>query len=109
FFFFSSRRRHTRCLSDWSSDVCSSDLFGLDGRAKGDGFIRILRSVELRSRSAVIFCAEAESAAGFLELRAAEKLGHKLAHERHRSEERRVGKGGRWWWVAGRVQYTEVD
>src|SRR5205814_293217 len=28
FFFFSSRRRHTRCLSDWSSDVCSSDLIG---------------------------------------------------------------------------------
>src|SRR5205814_3715927 len=26
FFFFSSRRRHTSCLSDWSSDVCSSDL-----------------------------------------------------------------------------------
>src|SRR5205814_877326 len=26
FFFFSSRRRHTRCLSDWSSDVSSSDL-----------------------------------------------------------------------------------
>src|SRR5437899_5030949 len=26
FFFFSSRRRHTRCLSDWSSNVCSSDL-----------------------------------------------------------------------------------
>src|SRR5205814_874263 len=30
-FFFSSRRRHTRCLSDWSSDVCSSDLvFGVN-------------------------------------------------------------------------------
>src|SRR5438034_11849446 len=26
FFFFSSRRRHTRSLCDWSSDVCSSDL-----------------------------------------------------------------------------------
>src|SRR5438046_10362492 len=25
-FFFSSRRRHTRLVSDWSSDVCSSDL-----------------------------------------------------------------------------------
>src|SRR5207245_3402380 len=25
-FFFSSRRRHTRCYRDWSSDVCSSDL-----------------------------------------------------------------------------------
>src|SRR6266511_4533803 len=29
FFFFSSRRRHTRFSRDWSSDVCSSDLFGL--------------------------------------------------------------------------------
>src|SRR6266496_6491451 len=29
FFFFSSRRRHTRSLRDWSSDVCSSDLFDL--------------------------------------------------------------------------------
>src|SRR6266498_4070715 len=27
-FFFSSRRRHTRCGRDWSSDVCSSDLGG---------------------------------------------------------------------------------
>src|SRR3989442_9811484 len=26
-FFFSSRRRHTRCGRDWSSDVCSSDLY----------------------------------------------------------------------------------
>src|SRR5207245_3782628 len=26
YFFFSSRRRHTRCYRDWSSDVCSSDL-----------------------------------------------------------------------------------
>src|SRR5699024_7257523 len=27
YFFFSSRRRHTRSKRDWSSDVCSSDLF----------------------------------------------------------------------------------
>src|ERR1017187_10768159 len=26
FFFFSTRRRHTRYIGDWSSDVCSSDL-----------------------------------------------------------------------------------
>src|SRR5205809_6590912 len=37
-FFFSSRRRHTRCSRDWSSDVCSSDLdsirrLGAKGRA----------------------------------------------------------------------------
>src|SRR5207245_3981650 len=30
FFFFSSRRRHTRCYRDWSSDVCSSDLMDID-------------------------------------------------------------------------------
>src|SRR2546430_14654906 len=31
-FFFSSRRRHTRFDCDWSSDVCSSDLYQLDRR-----------------------------------------------------------------------------
>src|SRR5437899_3644874 len=37
-FFFSSRRRHTRCLSDWSSDVCSSDL-GLGSAMIVDGIV----------------------------------------------------------------------
>src|SRR3712207_7977583 len=31
FFFFSSRRRHTRYWRDWSSDVCSSDLAAILG------------------------------------------------------------------------------
>src|SRR5438046_3151650 len=52
-FFFSSRRRHTRLVSDWSSDVCSSDLnvFALDAErvlrlhrtsdpAAGAGYVR---------------------------------------------------------------------
>src|SRR5690348_8375907 len=40
-FFFSSRRRHTRWTGDWSSDVCSSDLWrrclapGVEGRHTG--------------------------------------------------------------------------
>src|SRR2546429_5088264 len=35
-FFFSSRRRHTRCSRDWSSDVCSSDLYmGFAATAQG--------------------------------------------------------------------------
>src|SRR5207248_3822111 len=33
FFFFSSRRRHTRSYGDWSSDVCSSDLTETSGRS----------------------------------------------------------------------------
>src|SRR6266849_9625811 len=35
FFFFSSRRRHTRSTRDWSSDVCSSDLRGSPCRSPG--------------------------------------------------------------------------
>src|SRR5207302_8172772 len=35
FFFFSSRRRHTRFSRDWSSDVCSSDLSRLLSQAPG--------------------------------------------------------------------------
>src|SRR6266480_6418705 len=34
FFFFSSRRRHTRLTCDWSSDVCSSDLDRVDEAAE---------------------------------------------------------------------------
>src|SRR2546422_6637370 len=37
FFFFSSRRRHTRCSRDWSSDVCSSDLHRADGEPAQGG------------------------------------------------------------------------
>src|SRR5256885_13996059 len=33
YFFFSSRRRHTRLQGDWSSDVCSSDLNHLDAES----------------------------------------------------------------------------
>src|SRR5699024_11653091 len=84
YFFFSSRRRHTRSKRDWSSDVCSSDLFlsrcrtgtvyphkdarrGLYGRSdKGAYQGRV--------------CCQNKNAAG-------------------RSEERRVGKEWRWrWW-----------
>src|SRR6266496_4714697 len=35
YFFFSSRRRHTSSLRDWSSDVCSSDLSGSCRRVEG--------------------------------------------------------------------------
>src|SRR6267143_684420 len=37
FFFFSSRRRHTRWNCDWSSDVCSSDLANFARYLKGEG------------------------------------------------------------------------
>src|SRR5256885_10022084 len=38
FFFFSSRRRHTRLQGDWSSDVCSSDLVPALKGPRGTGW-----------------------------------------------------------------------
>src|SRR5437016_8850069 len=40
-FFFSSRRRHTRLVSDWSSDVCSSDLCRSSSRRAPSGVAAI--------------------------------------------------------------------
>src|SRR5437016_6465100 len=75
FFFFSSRRRHTRLVSDWSSDVCSSDLGGRDEQIHGGPGLDLL--LEL-SRGAEV---EPEDDAGT-----------------PRSEERRVGKECRSRW-----------
>src|SRR5216683_5430802 len=55
FFFFSSRRRHTRSDRDWSSDVCSSDLaleksgvrsVAAIAERSSDGQVQIVRGVE---------------------------------------------------------------
>src|SRR5438093_6465566 len=76
-FFFSSRRRHTRLVSDWSSDVCSSDL----------------------PRD----CGLAAWSRAFVEVTTGSVPGFKCRCRRrplHRSEERRVGKEcrSRWSW-----------
>src|SRR2546430_6236777 len=92
YFFFSSRRRHTRFDCDWSSDVCSSDLAGVltyipDFKANlhfwGMG------------ASASIFGGNKLSAAGKI---AAEILQIAAGWEQDRSEERRVGKECRSRW-----------
>src|SRR5256884_1479897 len=49
FFFFSSRRRHTRCSRDWSSDVCSSDLLVDAGGQAGDGGNRVFGESQLHA------------------------------------------------------------
>src|SRR6266568_5503935 len=48
FFFFSSRRRHTRWNCDWSSDVCSSDLRGRHGLLRRRGAARDGRCLRVR-------------------------------------------------------------
>src|SRR6266480_5145390 len=52
FFFFSSRRRHTRLTCDWSSDVCSSDLEAARGILAEDDerLVRALAGERLERR-----------------------------------------------------------
>src|SRR5256885_3337225 len=56
FFFFSSRRRHTRLQGDWSSDVCSSDLVDL--------FVTSDVSEKLKFLSEVVFEAGRDNSFG---------------------------------------------
>src|SRR5437762_10159945 len=77
-FFFSSRRRHTRYIGDWSSDVCSSDLD--------------FRSTEVSDGTEGAFGAVADL--GAAEIPAARRLPAQV-----RSEERRVGKECRARWM----------
>src|SRR5438034_2650996 len=76
FFFFSSRRRHTRSLCDWSSDVCSSDL----DEWEFDRVEPILRA----------FASEGKADQAYRPLL--------VAASADRSEERRVGKECRSRW-----------
>src|SRR5690606_11323241 len=61
YFFFSSRRRHTRFSRDWSSDVCSSDLVAIKGKAlaaRGFNHVPPLNNRELfrRDRHVCAYC-----------------------------------------------------
>src|SRR6266498_4259548 len=68
-FFFSSRRRHTRCGRDWSSDVCSSDLVrgagdvvaaGIDAGAPVREAFERLREIELLAAAPIALAHEIE-------------------------------------------------
>src|SRR5205814_4903434 len=90
YFFFSSRRRHTRCLSDWSSDVCSSDLARSSDMTVGvEEEFSILdpETLELLPR----FEQLRDAAAGD-EVLGDSITGELISSEIERSEERRVGK-----------------
>src|SRR5207253_8180761 len=87
FFFFSSRRRHTRWPRDWSSDVCSSDLY--KPVAGGVGFF-------FRTSVPILPMAISRSAITVDLSRFGSTSGEAPAPSwRARSEERRVGKEGR--------------
>src|SRR5437762_6985462 len=90
-FFFSSRRRHTRYIGDWSSDVCSSDL-GSELR------VRARFTPELdRGGIDVVFQGHDHFYERTKPLRALEQV--QAGEGPDRSEERRVGKECRSRWA----------
>src|SRR5437879_7638346 len=81
FFFFSSRRRHTRYIGDWSSDVCSSDLLAI--------FLGVVEHEEQRAVGSILL----SDGALLLVFNNAEEDREDLSLAlSKRSEERRVGK-----------------
>src|SRR5690349_23663698 len=96
-FFFSSRRRHTRSLRDWSSDVCSSDLGGahLPRRAVA-ALVAVMVQERLlhRMQSLAGQPVGGDDLAAVVRHREREAGEVAAAVEQHgaRSEERRVGK-----------------
>src|SRR5205085_4901091 len=86
FFFFSSRRRHTRFDCDWSSDVCSSDLsrYALHASTSVGSGVRLAGGRHLSTFAMYTFLSRARPMAASME-----------SSRRPRSEERRVGKEGR--------------
>src|SRR5262249_59532559 len=91
-FFFSSRRRNTILVSDWSSDVCSSDLSGAGVVITAGG---------VRRTGASVRGAPQGTAAGPLAyaMYTSGSTGRpKAVAVSHRSEERRVGKECRSRW-----------
>src|SRR5204863_5739923 len=99
---FSSRRRHTRSLRDWSSDVCSSDLVG---------YYRFYGLRDFTGALAEFQLAEKSLPNNVDVLKAIGLIQRRFAHwdeaitvlrrvvELDRSEERRVGKeGSHLWW-----------
>src|SRR5262245_65366452 len=93
-FFFSSRRRHTRCLSDWSSDVCSSDLVRARIAAPAENRSPVAVRLRVRVYDERDQLRDVDGAPVTLEPGAETVLEWRLP----RSEERRVGKGcgARW-------------
>src|SRR5690606_40596456 len=91
FFFFSSRRRHTRFSRDWSSDVCSSDLWRWDNngnRAKAEDNSAAMVAATPATIDIDYILAE----------RSREYFGEGYRWYDLRSEERRVGKECRTRW-----------
>src|SRR5438093_10725054 len=106
FFFFSSRRRHTRLVSDWSSDVCSSDLRGHADRPALPVHVHTepaqpghrIREIELPVLLKLLLLKGVEHAVG--ELEGILWRQRRLACRLERSEERRVGKECRSGWLS---------
>src|SRR5438270_9843444 len=94
-FFFSSRRRHTRFDCDWSSDVCSSDLKICNDQK----FYDRRGKLQTGTRNCSTLPCTDDGQIGCLTTVAFKAADTTAFSPSDRSEERRVGKECRCWWV----------
>src|SRR5206468_7561497 len=107
-FFFSSRRRHTRSDRDWSSDVCSSDLWGGGLWLEGCGGVFCGAGLAGSGSGVGWTGAGAGAPPSSTERGAALCADMKARTREMRSEERRVGKEGRSGGAAGGQENREI-
>src|SRR5207249_8160878 len=91
FFFFSSRRRHTRSKRDWSSDVCSSDLVP-NGVAFRDGALYVAETGRILRYDSIETRLQHPPKPVVVTDRLPREGHHGWRYIGFRSEERRVGK-----------------
>src|SRR5207253_5783976 len=96
FFFFSSRRRHTRWPRDWSSDVCSSDLLASEIWNVIEGDDWVLTGADLEEWALRLWDIDSPKRYPGHSLGTATQISTSLGVGR--SEERRVGKECRCGW-----------
>src|SRR5205807_6967005 len=98
YFFFSSRRRHTRLQGDWSSDVCSSDLLNAT-QFQITGAPGTFINAAAASPNATFLSAAIASVTTSVTTPNVATITTDLPVNFGRSEERRVGKEwrSRWW------------
>src|SRR5436309_3762970 len=93
FFFFSSRRRHTRFSRDWSSDVCSSDLRScLESQVRQHDILPRAAAIESRISPTGAIVAGLTGIENSIIVRARYQVARIIRIHGDRSEERRVGK-----------------
>src|SRR5207245_4474437 len=108
-YFFSSRRRHTRCYRDWSSDVCSSDLLEWEDQVDAEHVLLREHQARIDDKDLVLPFERPHVDADLAEASERQVTKPRTASRGpRRSEERRVGKESTQRWPTAAYKRNKV-